>query len=829
MTTPAATTGFVHLHTHSEFSEVDSIAKVKDLVAAAVADGNPALAINDHGTIGGIWKLGLAAAKAGIKPICGIEAYLAIGSRFEHNTMAAMDDDADPGTDSDPDEDADVGRGAKTKRYEHLTLLAISRKGWENLVTMTNEAQNSFWHKPRIDYDLLAQYGEGIVVLTGCLGGPVAGQLARDDRPAAIANLERLIAAVGRENVYVEVMDHGIPAQLRVMDGLRSVAAELGLSVVATNDSHYMHSDQGPAHEAWLAVGTRKVLTDEKRFKFHGGGYHLRTEAEMRALQGGADWWQDACDMTVTIAARVADDVLPSPRLRLPKYPLPDGYTDAGTYLKDLVRRGAFERYGQDPARPACLPPAVNERLQFEFGVVHPAGLDDYFLITWDVIGWARSDRGLPTAEFPLGEPGKKKPIRVGPGRGSAAGSAISYCLYIVGVDPLKHGLLFERFLNPQRTGMPDIDVDFEQIRRPEVLRYIERRFGRDRVARIGTFGVAATRMALIDAARVTGVTGLGAKLSPLVPIGASGKPVSLATLADVTDKSGEAFPKAVTDAGAPARAVLTLARALEGVTKRQGIHACGTLIADEPMASLVPLRHDRAKGATDEDLLVTVWDGKDVDGYGLLKMDVLGLRNLDVISAAVDFIEATTGHVVDPDALVPGDLTDAARDAKVWELIASGRTAGVFQLEGSGITALAEKVAPSSLADLTALVALYRPGPMAAKMHDHYAARKNGHEPIDYGYLTTDPAEQAVIASVLGVTFGTCLSGDTPVYSVTQGRYVPIREIEVGESVQGVDEQTLLAKSAPVTHKVMTGTKDTVITRFRGGTSVRSTPDHQF
>ena len=674
------------------------------------------------------------------------EVYLAVGSRHEQNTMPAMDDDTDE------------GEGVSTKKYEHLTLLAISRTGWGNLVTMTNESQDTFWHKPRIDYDLLTRYGEGLIVLTGCLGGPVAGQLARGNRDAAIVNLHKLIAAVGKDNVYVEVMDHGIPAQLRIMDDLRSVAAELDLPVVATNDSHYLHAEDKDAHEAWLAVGTRKVLTDEKRFKFHGTGHHLRTETEMRALQGGADWWQNACDTTVTIAARVADNVLPAPRLRLPKYPLPDGFTDSGTYLKHLVRQGARDRYGQDPARPGHLPPVVNERLKFEFGVVHPAGLDDYFLITWDVIAWARSDRGLPTEAFPMGEPGRKKPIRVGPGRGSASGSAISYCLHIVGVDPLKHGLLFERFLNPERTGMPDIDVDFEQGRRPEVLRYIERRFGRDRVARIGTFGVAATRMALIDAARVTGVTWLGAKLSPLVPIGASGKPVSLATLADVNDKSGEAFRKAVTGAGAPAQTVLALARSFEGVTKREGIHACGTLIADEPMVSLVPLRHDRAKGATDEDLLVTVWDGKDVDGYGLLKMDVLGLRNLDVISAAVDFIEETTGHLVDPDALIPGDPTDQVRDTKTWELISSGRTGGVFQLESPGITSLAEKVAPSSLADLTALVALYRPGPMAAKMHEHYAARKNGHEAIDYEDTTNDPDEQDVIASVLGATYGTII-----------------------------------------------------------------------
>jgi DNA-directed DNA polymerase III PolC len=750
MTVESPSAGWVQLHTHSEHSPTDSLLKVKDLVAAAAADGNPALAITDHGTLGAIWKLGKYAKAAGLKAIPGIEAYLAIGDRHEHGTVEVEQDDADP--------DVDGVRGTKSKKYEHLTLLAYSRIGWENLVAMGNESQDSFWHKPRIDYELLAKYSEGLIVLTGCLGGPVAGPLSRGNRAEAIANLHTLIGCVGAGNVYVEVMDHGIEAQILIMDELRSVAAEVGLPLVATNDSHYLHADQQDAHEAWLAVGTGSVQTDEKRFRFHGTGHHLRTEAEMRALQDGADWWQAACDETVTIAARVADDVLPTAHLRLPVFPCPDGFPDSATYLKHLVRQGALARYGEDPARPGSghLPPLVNGRLRFEFPVIFNAGIADYFLIVWDLIVWARSDRGYPTAQFPDGEPGKKKPIRVGPGRGSAAGSVVSYCLTIVGVDPLANNLLFERFLNPERAGMPDIDVDFEQGRRPEVLRYIECKHGRDKVARIGTFGVAATRRAILDASKFLGLAGLGAKLSPLVPIGAgTGKPVSLAALADTTNKAGDAFRAAVRDAGQGGCDVLALAASFEGVTKLEGIHACGTLISDEPMARLAPMRRDRAKGATDEDLLVTTWDGKDTEDYGFLKMDILGLRNLDIISAAVQFILEATGEVIDPDALVPGNREDAVRNAKTWELIGSGRTAGVFQLESGGITQLAENVAPNSLEDLTALVALYRPGPMAAGMHTLYAARKNGHEAVDYGYLTEDPAEQTAIGSVLDATYG--------------------------------------------------------------------------
>lgn len=749
MSEPRSTAGFVHLHTHSEYSPIDSLAKVKDLVSMAAADSNPALAITDHGTLGGIWKLGQQAAAKGIKPIPGIEAYLAIGDRRDHNAVVVERDDTDPAPDGT--------RDTKQKRYEHLTLLAATRAGWRNLVLLTNASHESFWYKPRIDYDLLEEHSDGIIVLTGCLGGPVAGPLARGDRNEAVRNLRRLVRCVGPENVYVEVMDHEIATEVAIIDDLRSVAAEVGVPVVATNDSHYLHPGDAHAHEAWLAVGTKTTLDDPDRFRFHGTGYHLRTEAEMRALQGGAQWWQEACDATVAIAARIADDVLPAPKLRLPRYPVPAGFADSATYLRHLVREGAFDRYGADPQRPEgrYLPPAVNAQLKFEFSVVHGAGLDDYFLIVHDIIEWARSDRGLPTEEFPDGEPGKKKPIRVGPGRGSAAGSVISYCLKIVNVEPMRNGLLFERFLNPQRAGMPDVDVDFEQGRRPEVLRYIQVRFGRDRVARIGTFGAAASRAALKDAARVLG-SDLGNRLSPLVPIGGNGKPYTFKALEDTADHAGDAFRSALAAAGAPGIAVAELARAFEGVTKQEGIHACGTLIADEPMAPLVPLRRDLAKGATDEDLLVTVWDGKDVDAYGLLKMDVLGLRNLDVISAAVRFIADTTGEHVDPDTLEPGNPADAERDAKAWQLIASGRTAGVFQLESAGMTKLAEQVSPNSLADLTALVALFRPGPLAAGMHEHYAARKNGREAVDYGYLTRRPDEQAAIASVLDVTYGT-------------------------------------------------------------------------
>ncbi|MFC8797335.1 DNA polymerase III subunit alpha [Promicromonospora sp. NPDC057138] len=732
----------MHLHVHSEFSPIDSLVRVPDLVQAAAKDGNPAIALTDHGTLGGIWKLGQRAGAAGIKAIPGQEFYLAIGSRHEHNSI-------------------DVARteAAKSKRYEHLTVLAATRPGWHNLVALSNKAQDSYWYKPRIDYELLTEHADGLVVLTGCLGGPVAGALARGDDAGAHAALEQLCEAVGYDRVFVEVMDHGIPEQAAVLPGLRALASEYGLLLVATNDAHYPRPDQAEAHDAWLAVGTRAKVSDVDRFRFHGHGHHLRTESEMRALNV-EDWWQEACGNTLRVAQLVDDDVLPDPALRLPTFPLPEhpDWRDDGVaptssaMLRDLVRQGARERYGEDPGRRGRLPREVNARLKAEFAVVESMGLSDYFLITWDLVTWARSDRGMPTADHPDGAPGGKEPIRVGPGRGSAAGSVISYCLGIVNLDPIAHGLLFERFLDPTRTGMPDIDSDFEQARRDEILAYLQARYGRDHVARLGTYGMAATRAAIKDAARVLGLTSLGSRLTPLVPI-IDAHPATFAVLDDTSVPAGAAFRNAVKAAGGDGARLVALARDFEGVTKLEGIHACGTLIADEPMDQVVPLRRDRSKGAGPDALRITSWDGKDVEDYGLLKLDVLGLRTLDVISVTLRFIETSTGLHIDPDGLTPGD--GSARDRAAWELVADGRTAAVFQLESDGITRLAQAIAPSSLADLTALVALYRPGPMGVGAHEMYAARKNNREAISYDYLTQDPAEMEAIASVLAETYG--------------------------------------------------------------------------
>ncbi|MBB5474859.1 DNA polymerase III subunit alpha [Cellulomonas hominis] len=780
----STTRGFVHLHTHTEYSPLDGMGRMSDLVKAAAADGNPAFADTDHGTLAGAWKLRKFCKAAGIKAIPGCEVYMAIGSRFKPETILVdADDESGDAIDDEKGTKGALGETRKKKKiYEHLTLLAYTPEGWRNLVRLHNSAQATYSPgggglakpQPLMDFDLLEKYREGIIVLTGCLGGGVAGALVRahkdpthagEHRAAARSYLTNLVRIFGDENVFVEVMDHGIPDQHLITEDLRAIAGEFGLRMVATNDSHYTHERHSKAHEAWLAVGTKKVLSSEKRFKFHGHGHHLRTEAEMRALFGGEAWWQAACDATVEIADRVHPDIFGETRLRLPVYPVAqlnpefrpqnvdhdDTRAMSNAYFRFLVSKGAREREGLAPDER--LSAEVNKRIAWEYNVIVTMGLADYFLIVRDVIEWCRSTRGLPTKAYPKGREGQKKPIRVGPGRGSAAGSYCSYALGIVLPHPIKNGLLFERFLDLLRVGMPDVDVDFEQGRRPEVIAYLVAMWGSDRVAQIGTFGMARTKAAINDAARVLEKQALGDKLSKLVPI-EGGKPASIASLTDDAFLPGRDFRALVAKSGEDATAILELASAFEDVIKTPGIHASGVLIADEPMFDLVPLRRSaRGKGAALNAPMITEWDGVDCDDYGLLKLDVLGLRNLDVVQFTVDSIKATTGEDVEPADIDPDCGDERAQAA--WALLRAGRTAGVFQMESEGMTKLAMDSGPTCLDDLSTIVALYRPGPLGQGMDKHWAARKRGTEPLDYGIFTDDRDEQAAIAAVLDESLG--------------------------------------------------------------------------
>lgn len=821
---------FTHLHVHTEYSPLDGISRLEELVARAAADGQTALAITDHGNLSGAWAFQNACEAAGVKPVIGCEVYLAVGSRYDHATITIPDDDA-----------ADPEAADREKRYHHLTLIARSRRGWRNLNLMLADAEHHVWSKPRIDYDLLAEHADGIIVLTGCLGGPVLGSMAqavaagqraaqaratftgtpadlleqataharrwetirgtwertaatltaaarrrlptpehatldtdlpepftatmaditawRTERDAidtaagrpivaaahaadragrdadrwqanAREALDRIIAAVGHENVYVEVMEHGIPAETAALPAMAALADEYGLPLVATNDAHYTSPEDQPTHEAILAMQSKRPLDDPRRFRFHGHGYHLRTEAEMRALRD-EPWWQTACDNTALVPARVADRVMPSRRMRLPHYPVPDGHGSEMDHLRELVWAGARQRYG------APVPDGVVERLEHELGVIEQMGFPAYFLIVREMIHWSRAHG-----------------IIVGPGRGSAAGSCVSYCLGIVTIDPLRHGLLFERFLEPGRKGMPDIDTDFEKARFDLVYDWAQRRYGAESVARIGTFAIATTKRAIKDAARVLRMPGLGDRLSKAVPV-VGGKPYTFDQLARKDDLKGEKFRRILAASRGDGARVVDLAARYANTIAGTSVHACGVIISAKPLVGHVPVRLDGKELAAGRQVYVTEWTGPELEDLGLLKMDMLRIRNLDVIAKAIDYIEATTGERIDYYGLPDPDTHGDDRVNRAWRLLREGRTSGVFQMDSDGMRRLAQQIQPTRWSDLTAILALYRPGPMGAGMHETYARRKSGDEPVDYTYLTDDPVEARWIDTVLGDTFG--------------------------------------------------------------------------
>ncbi|PPG14389.1 DNA polymerase III subunit alpha [Rathayibacter rathayi] len=810
MTDAASPSRYVSLHTHSEHSELDSLAKISDLFARTAELGQPALAITDHGTLGGLWKAQNAADLHGVKLIPGIEAYLAIGDRFQHNQVELADGElADDSDDSAADDEAGghdengepkpAKARTKTKKYEHLTLLAVSETGWRNLVRINNAAQKTKWGKyARIDYALVKQHAEGVVILSGCLGGPILGPLSRGDYSQAEANLLKMIATVGRENVYIEVMEHGIESESAILHLAAQLAQEHGIPLVATNDSHHTHAHDADAHDAWLAVSTKALVSDQKRYRFSGTGYHHRSEEEMLDLRPEA-WWAEAIANTMLVADRVEGRILPPPTPKLPAFPTPDGFSDNLRYYHHLVTQGAIARYGD-----LTLRPDVRARLNEELAIIRDAGFIDYFLIVQDVVAWARANS-----------------ILVGPGRGSGAGSITAYCLGITGLCPLENSLLFERFLEPGRPDFPDFDVDFEALRRADILDYLQRKWGPKSVALIGAFGSAKTKQALKSAARVLEAGSVGDKLAKVVPI-AGGNPFTFAQLEDLTLGEADPFRDQLAKLGEKGEDVVALARQFAGTVSGVSIHACGVIVSDLDLTDLIPLRIDSKTGRW-----VSQWDSKDVEAFGLLKLDILSLRNLDIAHQAITFIYEQTGEQLDFDRIPHPNTQGDPRVDAAFRTIREGRTAGLFQLESPKMTELAQDVGPTNLRDLSALVALFRPGPLSAGMDQHYARRKNGRDAVDYSIFTDDPREQDVIASVLGDTFGTCLAGDAQVYSQTRGRLVPIWDIRVGERVQGICDD-LNPASGVVTAWTQTGIRPTVRTSLSDGSTLRSTNDHR-
>ena len=687
---------FAHLHVHTEFSMLDGASRVDEAVEAAAADGQPALGITDHGNMYGILPFYAACKKAGITPVLGFEAYMAHDNRFERiNTRGKIDDTGGE------------GEGGK-KAWYHLTLLAENNAGYKNLIQLASRAfLEGYYRKPKVDWDILDEHSEGVIATSGCLGGHVLQSLLADDFDTAFKKAGRLQEIFGPDNFFIELQDHGIPEQSRTNPQLVEIARKLGAPLLATNDSHYTKPEDAEAHDALLCVQTNALISQsgDERFKFSGEGHYLKTADEMRRLFGELP---EACDNTLLIAER-ANVEIEFGKPQLPKFDVPPGFDSDSEYLLHLTMEGAKQRWG------SALTDTVVDRLNYELKTIDDMGFSSYFLIVWDLIKHAR-DSG----------------IRVGPGRGSAAGCAVAYCLRITDLDPIKYDLLFERFLNPSRISMPDIDMDFDSRYRDEMIRYAAERYGRDHVAQIVTFSTIKARAAVRDAARVLGYPyAIGDRVAKAMPPLIMGRDTPLKACLELTTGYEDGYKmagdlRAMYETDADLKRVMDVAKGLENLRRQDGIHAAAVVITKEKLTEYLPIQRKPDPGMDPELApVVTQYEMHGVEDLGLLKMDFLGLRNLDVLTDAVEIIKNTRGIDLDIDS-IPLD------DVPTFELLRRADTMGVFQLEGGPMRALMRSLAPTTFEDVAALVALYRPGPMAANMHNDYADRKNGRKPIE-------------------------------------------------------------------------------------------------
>ncbi|MGQ0778868.1 MAG: DNA polymerase III subunit alpha [Pseudonocardiales bacterium] len=696
---------FVHLHVHTEYSMLDGAAKIAPLFTEAARLGMPAIAMTDHGNMFGAYFFHQQATKAGVKPIIGVEAYVAPASRYVKKQIRW-------GT---PDQRSDdVSNGA----YTHMTLLAQNATGLRNLFRLSSIASlDGYYFKPRMDRELLAQHAEGIIATTGCPSSEVQTRLRLGHDSAALQAASDFRDIFGPENYYLELMDHGLDIERRVRDGLHRISSQLSLPPLATNDSHYVTKDQAAAHEALLCVQSGKTLHDPNRFKLDGDGYYLKPTEEMRTLFD--EQVPGACDNTLVIAESVQsyDEVFQFVD-RMPRFPLPAGETE-NSWLTKEVQLGLARRY------PGGIPPDRQARAEYELQVIGAMGFPAYFLVVADLCQYARRNN-----------------IRVGPGRGSAAGSIVAYALEITDLDPIEHSLLFERFLNPERVSPPDIDLDFDERRRGEMIRYVTERWGEEKVAQIVTFGTIKSKAALKDAARVLGYPySLGDRLTKAMPPPVMGKDISLSGIVDSTHKRyGEAAEfRTLLESDAETKKVFDTARGLEGLTRQPGVHAAGVILSAEPLLDVLPVWRRDQDGA-----IITGFDYPSCEAMGLLKMDFLGLRNLTILDEAIENVRTNRDIEIDLDALT---LDDTA----AYQLLARGDTLGVFQLDGGPMRALLRSMAPTSFDDISAVLALYRPGPMGANAHNDYADRKNGRKPVE----PIHPELAEPLADILDETYG--------------------------------------------------------------------------
>ena len=657
---------FTHLHVHTEYSLLDGSSKIKELTARAKELGMDSMAITDHGVMYGVIDFYRAAREAGIKPILGCEVYVAPGSRFDRES------------------------GAGDDRYYHLILLAENNAGYKNLMKIVSKGfVDGFYYKPRVDLELLSTYHEGIIALSACLAGEVQKYLARGMYEEAKRSALRYYEIFGKDHFYLELQDHGIPEQKMVNQGLMRLSQDTGLELVATNDVHYTYAEDAKAHDILLCIQTGKKVADEDRLRYEGGQYYCKSEEEMRKLFPYA---KEAIDNTHKIAERCNVEI-EFGVTKLPKYEVPEGF-DSWTYLNHLCREGFKDRYPDDDG-------TLSRRLDYELGVIRTMGYVDYFLIVWDFINYARSQN-----------------IMVGPGRGSAAGSIVSYTLGITNIDPVRYNLLFERFLNPERVSMPDIDVDFCYERRQEVIDYVVLKYGKDQVVQIVTFGTLAAKGVVRDVGRVLDLPyAMCDSIAKMIPN----------DLGMTLDKALTANPdlKKLYNENEQVKYLIDMSKRLEGLPRHTSMHAAGVVIGSRSIDEFVPL--SRAADGT----ITTQFTMTTIEELGLLKMDFLGLRTLTVIQNAVRLAEKDYGIKLDMDHI---DYDDK----KVLESIGTGRTEGVFQLESGGMKGFMKELKPENLEDIIAGISLYRPGPM--DFIPRYLKGKNDKTSITYECPQLEP-----------------------------------------------------------------------------------------
>jgi DNA polymerase III subunit alpha len=700
----AASDSFVHLHVHTEYSMLDGAARLKDLFAETARMGMPALAMTDHGNVFGAYDFATQAEAAGVKPIIGMEAYVTPGtSRFDRTRVRW----AEGG-------EADVSGGGA---YTHMTLLATDETGLHNLFRLASLASmEGFFYKPRIDREILARHAEGLIGTTGCPGGEAPTWLRIGDYARARAAAAELRDIFGADRFYLELMDHGIEVETKLRDGLVRLRDDLKLPPLATNDLHYTYEQDADAHGVLLCVQSGKTMADPKRFKFDGSDYFLKSPELMRRV------WREmpaACDNTLLVAEQVTGygDTFAFGDL-MPRFPVPAGETE-DSWLVAEVERGLARRF------PGGVPDVHRKQAEYELGVISQMGFPGYFLVVADLCRHARESG-----------------IRVGPGRGSAAGALVAYALGITELDPVEHRLLFERFLNPERVSMPDIDLDFDERRRGDMIRYATEKYGEERVAQIITYGTIKAKQAIKDSARVLGYPfSTGDRITKAMPPPVMGKDVPLHGMFDESHprwREAAEF-RALYESDPEVKRVVDTARGLEGLKRQWGVHAAGVILSREPLLDVIPIQRREQDGA-----IITQFDMGACESLGLLKMDFLGLRNLTVLDDCLLNIKGNRGEDV-----VLEDLP--LDDAAAYELLAHGDTLGVFQLDGGPMRALLRSMRPTGFDDISAVLALYRPGPMGANAHNEYADRKNGRKPV----VPIHPELAEPLADILDETFG--------------------------------------------------------------------------